>query len=92
MDDNRHLVLVASEPLEQGIRMNDVVQLGRGEMAPFLARPEKVADNDPQSCLRQIEHDVRPDKPGASRHDDQVAAGILNCWHDPLSRSRNIGW
>ena len=75
MDNNRDLVTVVSEPFEQRIRSNEVVQRSRSEVAPFVAGPQKIGDDDAQTCPGEIVDEVRPDEPGATGNDDQIVAG-----------------
>src|SRR4051794_14049287 len=74
MHDCRYIIAEAPEPIEQGVRSNDVMELRGGEVAPLDARPQQIRQDHAMTRPRQVADDMRSDETGASGNDNQVAA------------------
>jgi hypothetical protein len=74
MHDCRYIIAEATEPFEQGVRPNDVMELTGGKVAPFDTRPQQIRQDHAITRPRQVADDMRPDETGASGDDNQIAA------------------
>ena len=78
MDDS--IDLAAVEPRQKFGRRYDVGKLALGEVAPFAAVAEQVADGHIRAArLVERGHDIRPDKTGPTGHQQHSAPCLLRC-------------